>query len=53
VSEQTNLSSETVFKDVYTFNIQCQSAEIFLLKKKKLNELLMKNLKLEKEIHDS
>ena len=36
VSEQTNLSSETVFKNVYTFNIQCQSAEIFLLKKKKI-----------------
>jgi len=36
VSEQTSLLSETVFKDMHTFDIQCQLAEIFLLKKEKI-----------------
>ena len=36
MSEQTSLSSETVFKDAHTLNIQCQLVEIFLLKREKV-----------------
>ena len=34
--EQTSLSFETVFKDMHTFDIQCQLAEIFLLEKERI-----------------
>jgi len=40
VTEQTSLSSETVFKDMYTFNIQCQSAEIILLKRERVEQVV-------------